>query len=211
MNKQEIIDYLMHTPYNTNLAVLKSMLGDGDWSELLAYVKQTPYNVNRQILNSLLDGAQNTLETIIDGTYNFSKISQDYDVYILYPEGTTGWGIFIENITPPNKLFVTLDDLQLELPLAKTEGDSDITSFVYGSSDESFEDYPIMLGIMQGTMPDSGEFATALLLYTPISGNSHYVKVEMPIGDEESGNSAIVGEAIVGEATVEAINNGGMR
>lgn len=29
MNKQEVIDYLMYTPYNTNLAVLKSMLGEG--------------------------------------------------------------------------------------------------------------------------------------------------------------------------------------
>ena len=52
MTKEEILDYLMHTPYNSNSAVLKSMLGEGNWSRLLKYVRETPYNMNRRVLES---------------------------------------------------------------------------------------------------------------------------------------------------------------
>lgn len=55
MDKQKVIEYLMHTPYNTNLAVLKPMLGEGDWSRLLNYVRQTSYNMNRRVLEGLLN------------------------------------------------------------------------------------------------------------------------------------------------------------
>ena len=70
MDKQEVIDYLMYTPYNTNLAVLKSMLGEGDWDELLDYVKKTPHSVNRRVLSSLLsanDGGEDDGDGAIVG------------------------------------------------------------------------------------------------------------------------------------------------
>lgn len=63
MTIQDIIDYLMKTSTNTNIAVLSSMLGEGDWTNLYEYVKLTPHNMNRVIVKQLLesgDGDSNT-------------------------------------------------------------------------------------------------------------------------------------------------------
>lgn len=57
MEKQQIIDYIMSTPTNTNWSVLSSMLGDGDWTRLKAYVETTPHNMNRMVLESFFSGS----------------------------------------------------------------------------------------------------------------------------------------------------------
>ena len=53
MNKQDILDYIMNTPYNTNWAVVKSIVGDN--KALYDYITTTPYNMNRAVLNGILD------------------------------------------------------------------------------------------------------------------------------------------------------------
>lgn len=56
MDVNKIIEYIMTTPYNTNWAVLSSMLDDGDWSKLKEYVEKTPKNVNRNVLKYFFEG-----------------------------------------------------------------------------------------------------------------------------------------------------------
>ena len=53
MVKKNILDYIMNTPYNTNWAVLKSLVGDS--KELYKYITETPYNMNRAVLSGILD------------------------------------------------------------------------------------------------------------------------------------------------------------
>lgn len=55
MTKTEIINHIMQTPHNTNRAVLRGLLGDGNWETLYNYIKQTPYNMNRKVLESLIN------------------------------------------------------------------------------------------------------------------------------------------------------------
>ena len=56
MTKEEIINYLMSTPYNTNRAVLESILGDkANKNAVIAYAMNTPNNMNRTVLESLVD------------------------------------------------------------------------------------------------------------------------------------------------------------
>ena len=50
----QIINYIMNTPTNSNWNILSTLLGDGDWSRLKAYVETTPKNMNRQVLRALL-------------------------------------------------------------------------------------------------------------------------------------------------------------
>ena len=66
----QIINYIMSTPTNSNWNVLSSMLGDGDWSELKAYVETTPHNMNRMVLESLLSesGNSNVVGSAVVGT-----------------------------------------------------------------------------------------------------------------------------------------------
>ena len=65
----QIINYIMSTPTNSNWNVLSSMLGDGDWSELKAYVETTPHNMNRMVLESLLSGGNsNVVGSAVVGT-----------------------------------------------------------------------------------------------------------------------------------------------
>lgn len=54
INKEKIIAYLMHTPYNTNIAVVRSMVGEGT-EKFYNYISTTPRNMNRAVLESLLD------------------------------------------------------------------------------------------------------------------------------------------------------------
>ncbi len=49
-----VLDYIMTTPYNTNLNIVRSMLGEGDWEKVFNYIKTTPRNMNRMVLESLL-------------------------------------------------------------------------------------------------------------------------------------------------------------
>lgn len=53
MVKEDVLDYIMNTPYNTNWAVLKSLVGDSE--ELYKYITKTPYNMNRAVLSGILD------------------------------------------------------------------------------------------------------------------------------------------------------------
>lgn len=56
MTKNEIIEYLMTTPNNTNRSVLNSILGDKSNKEaIIAYAMQTPHNMNRMVLESLIE------------------------------------------------------------------------------------------------------------------------------------------------------------
>jgi len=67
----QIINYIMSTPTNSNWNVLSSMLGDGDWSKLKAYVEMTPHNMNRMVLESLLSGGSgnsNVVGSAVVGT-----------------------------------------------------------------------------------------------------------------------------------------------
>lgn len=58
--KEKAINYIMSTPYNTNWAVLSSMLGEGDWDGLKEYVKTTPYNMNRNVLGKFFEDNSGT-------------------------------------------------------------------------------------------------------------------------------------------------------
>lgn len=53
MVKEDVLDYIMNTPYNTNWAVLKSLVGNSE--ELYKYIIETPYNMNRAVLSGILD------------------------------------------------------------------------------------------------------------------------------------------------------------
>ena len=68
----QIIDYIMNTPTNSNWNVLSTLLGDGDWSRLKAYVETTPKNMNRQVLKALLgngsSGSSAVVGTAVVGT-----------------------------------------------------------------------------------------------------------------------------------------------
>ena len=72
-DKEKIINYIMNTPYNTNWAVLSSMLDEGDWSKLKQYIEITPKNMNKKVLESLL-----TIIEPIDEVYRT----------VLYTDGT---------------------------------------------------------------------------------------------------------------------------
>lgn len=72
-DKEKIINYIMNTPYNTNWAVLSSMLSEGDWSRLKQYIEITPKNMNKKVLESLL-----TITEPIDENYRT----------VLYTDGT---------------------------------------------------------------------------------------------------------------------------
>lgn len=74
MDKNKIIEYLMETSTNTNWAVLKGILGEGEWDILEKYIKKTPRNMNKKILETLLENTSDKDDTnlIIDGTYIFS-------------------------------------------------------------------------------------------------------------------------------------------
>ena len=55
MTKQEIIDYLMTTPHNTNKNVLETVLaGIQNKDEVIKYALYTPRNMNRMVLESLI-------------------------------------------------------------------------------------------------------------------------------------------------------------
>jgi len=55
MGKQEIIDYLMTTPRNTNKNTLNSMLAGLDNKDvIIAYALHTPHNMNRKVLEDLI-------------------------------------------------------------------------------------------------------------------------------------------------------------
>lgn len=58
--KEQIIDYIMSTPHNTNWTVLLSMLGEGNWDKLKKYVETTPYNMNRSVLKSFFESSSGT-------------------------------------------------------------------------------------------------------------------------------------------------------
>lgn len=63
--KEQIIDYIMSTPHNTNWTVLSSMLGEGNWDKLKKYVETTPYNMNKKILEALLGGKQKDNSAVV--------------------------------------------------------------------------------------------------------------------------------------------------
>ena len=52
MNKKDILDYIMNTPYNVNWAVLKSLVEDNE--KLYKYITETSYNMNRAVLSGIL-------------------------------------------------------------------------------------------------------------------------------------------------------------
>lgn len=61
----QIINYIMNTPTNSNWNVLSSLLGDGDWSRLKAYVETTPKNMNRQVLKVLLGSGSSGSSAVV--------------------------------------------------------------------------------------------------------------------------------------------------
>ena len=65
MDTNKIISYIMTTPYNTNWAVLSTMLGKGDWSKLKEYIKKTPKNMNKKILEVLLSEKQEDNSAVV--------------------------------------------------------------------------------------------------------------------------------------------------
>lgn len=61
----QIINYIMETPTNSNWNVLSTLLGDGDWSKLKAYVETTPKNMNRQVLKALLGNGSSGSSAVV--------------------------------------------------------------------------------------------------------------------------------------------------
>ena len=66
MNIEEVLDYIMNTPANTNLAVLKTLVSNEQWEKLCIYMSQTPYNANKAVLRGLLEKKEG--QTAIVGT-----------------------------------------------------------------------------------------------------------------------------------------------
>ena len=64
MDKTQIINHIMSTPYNINWNVLSTMLGAGDWSQLKKYVETTPRNMNRKVLESLLGSGSGSIAVV---------------------------------------------------------------------------------------------------------------------------------------------------
>lgn len=54
MDKDKIVTYLMNTPYNTNWAVLKGMLGEGDWSGFKKHIEKNLGSMNVGVVGSIL-------------------------------------------------------------------------------------------------------------------------------------------------------------
>ena len=72
MLKEDVLDYIMNTPHNTNWAVLKTIVGDNE--ELYKYITETPYNMNRAVLSGILDridegGGEDEDEDILEYPY----------------------------------------------------------------------------------------------------------------------------------------------
>lgn len=65
METNQIIDHIMTTPSNTNRAVLKGMLGEGNWEALYAYIEKTSYNMNRKVLESFFGNASSGASPIV--------------------------------------------------------------------------------------------------------------------------------------------------
>lgn len=61
----QIINYIMNTPANSNWNVLSTLLGDGDWSKLKAYVETTPKNMNKQVLKALLGNGSSGSNAVV--------------------------------------------------------------------------------------------------------------------------------------------------
>lgn len=192
MDKQEVIDYLMYTPYNTNLAVLKSMLGEGDWDELLDYVKKAPHSVNRRVLEGIL-GADDYI-VLLDGTYEF--------------EDDGGYGVHEINLDKcyePANVTVTVDGTTVTLP--KFESAEVIPAMLYGEFGKNsipvFTTYPVAVVF------STTHQGLVLSVDAPTAG-SHTVKVTVPNGSEvECGGEDEDDGAIVGEAIVERGNANG--
>lgn len=70
MDKNKVIEYIMHTPYNTNKAILADLLGAGDWTNLYNYVFKTPNSMNRMVLDTIISnsGASPIVGVAIVGT-----------------------------------------------------------------------------------------------------------------------------------------------
>lgn len=71
MLKEDVLDYIMNTPHNTNWAVLKTIVGDNE--ELYKYITETPYNMNRAVVSGILDrideGREDEDEDILEYPY----------------------------------------------------------------------------------------------------------------------------------------------
>ena len=67
MEKNDIIEYLMTTPSNTNAAVLNSILADYDnKNEIIAYALKTPHNMYRRVLETLLMENSSSNEAVVE-------------------------------------------------------------------------------------------------------------------------------------------------
>ena len=71
MLKEDVLDYIMNTPHNTNWAVLKTIVSDNE--ELYKYITETPYNMNRAVVSGILDrideGGEDEDEDILEYPY----------------------------------------------------------------------------------------------------------------------------------------------
>lgn len=186
MNKQEVIDYLMYTPYNTNLAVLKSMLGDGNWDELLDYVKRTSYRINRRVLEGIL-GADDYI-VLVDGTYTFEE-DGDYGLY----------AVPLDKYYEPTNVIVTVDGITVTLPRAEMTGNW------YGYGEFGENDIPMFTTYLAAVVLVNYSEGVVVNVAVPIAGE-HTVKVmvsnDSEIDDDDTSEGAIVGEAVVGSAIV---------
>ena len=101
LTADEIINYLMTTPYNTNKNVLKSMIADlENKDEIIAYTLNTPHNMNRKVLESLIgEGDENddkiSIKTIIVSQNGFLLEGSDFnsaaDVYAFLENNGTDY------------------------------------------------------------------------------------------------------------------------
>lgn len=65
MTKEQIVEYIMSTPYNTNWNVLSTLVGEGDWDRLKFYIRNNSASINKKVIETLMN-------------------SDDRDTYIYY-------------------------------------------------------------------------------------------------------------------------------
>lgn len=144
MLKEDVLDYIMNTPYNTNWAVLKTIVGDNE--ELYKYITETPYNTNRAVVSGILDRIDtNNGIVIFDDTVDFIYIEQ---ANLYNAEIQTSFTYFDYSELPPFIILI-IDNKKIKLPYY--EGTPENPSSFYGEiNDNGFpilNTYPIAVKI----------------------------------------------------------------
>ena len=149
MDKQEILDYVMNTPGNTNRAVLSSMLnsvgsgsGSGGDSDFIIHAELS-YNIDESGgLELVIDSIDKTFDEVNDA-YNSGKIPRIIAHYYLQNPNVDRYMLlnFVTVSVPRTGDFIIfsfqcnhtyINDVTLELEVCEIDISSDSENMVYG-------------------------------------------------------------------------------